>query len=137
MWVTTWNVNGIRARKERVLNWIDSYYPTVLCLQETRCHDSQFPYNELKKYYPHIEHAGQKGSNGVAILSKHKIENVSHDPFEQSCRAIFGTVKDLRIGSVYVPQGQSLESDKFVYKQECGQSLFTGLRMKQKNIQTW
>ena len=117
MVITTWNVNGVRARKERILSWLDKHHPTILCLQETRCEDLAFPYIDLRKYYPYIIHRGQKKSNGVAILSKYKMRDIDMLPlFDDQCRAIACTVKNVRIINLYVIQGQNLESERYPEK---------------------
>ena len=117
MWITTWNVNGIRARKDRVLSWVDQYYPPILCLQETRCLNAVFPHTELSSYYEHIAHTDQPKSNGVAILSKHKLYDIDINPIgDDQHRVIAATIKDHRIINIYVPQGSAIEDPKYSYK---------------------
>src|SRR5829696_8910449 len=69
--VTTWNINSVRLRIEQVRRFLDDAAPDVLCLQETKCPDNCFPLKMLQSFgYPHVVQAGQKGYNGVAILSR-------------------------------------------------------------------
>ena len=75
--ITTWNINSVRLRIEQVGRFLAAARPDVLCLQETKCPDERMPLAELRAFgYPHIAHAGQKGYNGVAILSRYPFENV-------------------------------------------------------------
>ena len=69
--VTTWNINSVRLRIEQVGRFLAAKQPDVLCLQETKCPDDRLPLNDLRAFgYPHVAHAGHKGFNGVAILSR-------------------------------------------------------------------
>jgi exodeoxyribonuclease-3 len=69
--VSTWNINSVRLRIQQVRRFLKKEAPDVLCLQETKCPDDRFPLKQLRSYgYPHITFAGQKGYNGVAILSR-------------------------------------------------------------------
>ena len=69
--VTTWNINSVRLRIEQVGRFLAATQPDVLCLQETKCPDDRLPLNDLRAFgYPHVAHAGHKGFNGVAILSR-------------------------------------------------------------------
>ncbi|MEN3929571.1 exodeoxyribonuclease III [Microvirga sp. W0021] len=70
--VTTWNINSVRLRSDQVRQFLENERPDILCLQETKCPDDKFPFKELKSFgYPFITNVGQKGYNGVAILSKY------------------------------------------------------------------
>jgi len=69
MRIVTWNVNSIRAREDRVLNWLDQHRPDVLCLQELKCTDDQFPYDGFDQLGYHVAMHGQKTYNGVAVIS--------------------------------------------------------------------
>ena len=116
----TWNVNSIRTRLPLLLEWLEEQNPDVVCLQETKVEDQLFPVLELRQSGYECAFYGQKSYNGVAILSKHPIEDVKtgfrngYDP--DNARLIAGTVSGVRVVNVYVPQGQTTESDKFKYK---------------------
>jgi exonuclease III len=70
--VTTWNINSVRFRIQQVRRFLKKERPDVLCLQETKCPNDSFPLKQLRSYgYPHVAYTGQKGYNGVAILSRH------------------------------------------------------------------
>jgi exodeoxyribonuclease III len=118
--IATWNVNSIRSRLERVAAWAERERPDVLCLQEIKTVDDGFPLEPFAALGYHAEVFGQKTYNGVALLSLSPISgvvrNLPDDEPDAPRRLIAGTVKKVRIVNVYVPNGQSPESDKFVYK---------------------
>ena len=120
--VATWNVNSIRTRLPLLLWWLEKHNPDAVCLQETKVEDPQFPAFELKQVGYESAYYGQKSYNGVAILSKHsikKIHNGFHNGYDRgNARLIAVTVSGVRIINVYVPQGQTTESNKFKYKLE-------------------
>ena len=122
MIVATWNVNSVRSRLERVVGWTERTRPDVLCLQEIKTTDDLFPLEPFTELGYHVEVFGQKTYNGVAILSLTPItdvvRNLPDDPEDAPRRLIAGTVGKVRIVNVYVPNGQSPESDKFVYKMD-------------------
>ena len=76
MKVATWNVNSIRARRQHVIDWLDAARPDVLCLQELKVTEADFPYDEIRECGYEAAVFGQKTYNGVAILSRHPISNV-------------------------------------------------------------
>ena len=119
MKIATWNVNSLNVRLPHVLDWLASAQPDVLCLQETKLEDAKFPFDALVAAGYQAVHAGQKTYNGVAILSKYPLMDVSINlptyPDEQK-RVIAATVNGVRIVCAYMPNGQSLESDKYQYK---------------------
>jgi len=118
--VATWNVNSIRTRLPLLLEWLEEQNPDVVCLQETKVEDAQFPAWELRQAGYESVCYGQKSYNGVAIISKHPIEDVQlgfHNCYDQdNARLITATVSGVRLVNVYIPQGQTTESDKFKYK---------------------
>ena len=120
MKLTTWNVNSIRQRLPRVLAWVAANRPDVLCLQETKVVDEDFPRAPFEELGYHVETYGQKTYNGVALLAREPLERVtrgfSDDPPDAPRRAIAATVGGLRILNVYVPNGESVESEKFPFK---------------------
>lgn len=122
MKIATWNVNSIRSRVERVVAWTARERPDVLCLQEIKTTDDGFPVEAFAELGYHAEVFGQKTYNGVAILSLQPlskvVRNLPDDEEDAPRRLIAGTVDGVRIVNVYVPNGQSPESDKFVYKMD-------------------
>jgi exodeoxyribonuclease-3 len=131
MKLATWNVNSLKVRLPQVLEWLASRQPEVLCLQETKQEDCHFPVAELAAAgYPAL-FAGQKTYNGVAILSREGARDiVTALPGAPDAQARFlaATVGDVRVVCVYVPNGQSLESDKFAYKMAWLEALHGRLR---------
>ena len=130
MLIATWNVNSIRTRLSQIINWINQVKPDILCLQETKVINNDFPLEPFEKLGYEVIIHGQKSYNGVAILSKNKIEkvnkgfisnpieeNIKNEFFEQK-RLISAVINGLRIVNIYVPNGSSLDSDKFKYKIE-------------------
>jgi exodeoxyribonuclease-3 len=122
MKVATWNVNSIRSRVERVADWTARVRPDVLCLQEIKTTDDGFPLGVFADLGYQAEVFGQKTYNGVAILSREPmskvVRNLPGDEPDAPRRLIAATVGKIRIVNVYVPNGQSPESDKFVYKMD-------------------
>ncbi len=122
MLVATWNINSIRAREERLLAWLERRDPDVVCLQELKCTDEQFPWAAVEAAGYHAAVHGQKTYNGVAILAKGEIEDVvrgfDDGGEEGEARIISGTVQGARIVSVYVVNGKRIDSDKYALKLE-------------------
>lgn len=122
MKITTWNVNGLRARLLHVIDFLREHQPDVLCLQETKVIDEQFPREPLEDEGYNIECFGQKSYNGVAILARHRMEEVSRglpdEGDEADKRAIGCIVDDFMILDLYVPNGQDVGTDKYRYKLE-------------------
>lgn len=119
MKLATWNVNSLKVRLPHVLNWLEANPVDVLCLQETKLQDEDFPVAELKAAGYHSVYCGQKTYNGVAILSREPAGDVqygipSHD--DEQKRMIAANIGDTRIVCVYVPNGQAVDSDKYYYK---------------------
>lgn len=119
MKIATWNVNSLKVRLPHVLQWLAENPVDVLCLQETKLTDDKFPAAELEAAGYHSAWTGQKTYNGVAILSRHPIEDVvkNNPRFEdEQQRLIAATINGIRIVCAYFPNGQSLDSDKYQYK---------------------
>jgi exodeoxyribonuclease-3 len=121
MIVATWNVNSLKVRLEHLQQWVAEAKPDVVCLQETKCVDEQFPAEFLRSLgFEHLAYTGQKTYNGVAILSKLPIANVQvgfvATPPDEQRRLIRADVGGVRIFNAYVPNGQAIGSDKFAYK---------------------
>ncbi len=119
MRIATWNVNSLKVRLPHVLDWLATNQPDVLCLQELKQEDSQFPLAELQQAGYQAVFSGQKTYNGVAILSKSAPTDVQYgipNFLDEQKRVIAATINGIRIVCVYIPNGQSLDSDKYQYK---------------------
>jgi exodeoxyribonuclease III len=118
--VATWNVNSIKARLPRVTEWLKAAKPDVVLLQETKCEDASFPRSEIEDLGYNLALCGQKTYNGVAILSKSPIEDVTcdlpGDDNDSQSRYIEGFTCGLHVASIYLPNGNPVDSDKFPYK---------------------
>jgi len=121
MQVATWNVNSVRARQERLLHWLRKNPVDVLCLQETKVIDNDFPYEEIQSAgYEALVH-GQKTYNGVAILTRLPAKDLQKGFVDESAddlqaRLIVATIHNIRMVCVYVPNGKELSSESFQYK---------------------
>lgn len=124
MKITTWNINGIRARLDGALAYVREAKPDVLCLQEIKCVDEGFPTEAFSDLGYKVATHGQKGFNGVAILSLFPIEDVARglagDNGDAQARFIEATITDgalsVRVASIYLPNGNPVGTDKFAYK---------------------
>lgn len=120
MKIVTWNVNSVKARHERVLSWLGRHRPDVLCLQELKVTDENFPFLAFEEAGYHSVAFCQKAYNGVAILSRQAPENVQRglddgDP-ENDARLVYARIGSLHVVSVYVPNGQTVGSEAYAYK---------------------
>jgi exodeoxyribonuclease-3 len=119
MKIATWNVNSLKVRLEHVQDWLKESQADVLCLQETKTEDVNFPLLVLQEAGYNVVFCGQKTYNGVAIISKLEMTDVQYgipnfeDPQK---RVIAATINNTRIVCVYIPNGESVESDKYQYK---------------------
>jgi exodeoxyribonuclease-3 len=125
MKIVTWNINGVRARIGNLLHWLGESKPDIVCLQEIKTVDDQFPRAEIEALGYNVETHGQKGFNGVAILSKLKFDEVNRslpgDDGDEQARfieGVFSTTRGaLRVASVYLPNGNPIDDPvKFPYK---------------------
>jgi len=119
MKLATWNVNSLKVRLPHVLQWLAATSVDVLCLQETKLTDDKFPVAEIEAAGYQVAFTGQKTYNGVAILSKHPMREVVRNipSFEdQQQRVIAATIEGMRIVCAYIPNGQSVGSEKYQYK---------------------
>ncbi|MEO6353486.1 MAG: exodeoxyribonuclease III [Burkholderiaceae bacterium] len=119
MKLATWNVNSLKVRLPQVLQWLAANPVDVLCLQETKLTDDKFPAAEIETAGYQVAYAGQKTYNGVAILSRHPIADVvRNNPLfaDEQQRIISATIEGIRIVCAYIPNGQSVDSDKYHYK---------------------
>lgn len=120
MKIATWNVNGINARTEHLLKWLKEFNPDVALLQELKTPGTAVPEMELKDLGYYIEYVGQKSFNGVAILSKTKInvvlEALPGDEEDIQARYIEADTGGIRVASLYFPNGNPVDTEKFTYK---------------------
>lgn len=123
MKIATWNVNSVRQRTEHLLRYLREVAPDVLCLQELKCVDAAFPHIEVEALGYNVAVHGQKGFNGVALLSKAPIEitrGLPGDPEDEQARYIEAIVPDargiVRVASIYVPNGNPPQTEKYAYK---------------------
>jgi exodeoxyribonuclease-3 len=124
MKIATWNVNSIRSRLHQLLPWLKDAAPDVVLLQELKCTEDTFPKMEIEDLGYNLAIHGQKTYNGVAILSKFPLSDIecglAGDASDDQARYIEAVVSTkhsaIRVVSVYVPNGQSPDSEKFPYK---------------------
>lgn len=120
--LATWNINSIRAREERALAWTAANAPDILCLQEIKVEDADFPTLAFRGLGYEAAVYGQRTYNGVAILSKRPITDVvrgfGDGGDETHSRFIAATVDGIRLFNVYVPNGQAPGTDKYTFKIE-------------------
>ena len=121
----TWNVNSVRARLPRLVGWLESAQPDVVCLQETKCTADEFPTADVERLGYEVAAHGDGRWNGVALLSRVGIADVqrgigqgaSEPPYDEA-RCISAVCGDVRFVSVYVPNGRSLDSPHYAVKLE-------------------
>jgi exodeoxyribonuclease III len=124
MRVITWNVNSVRLRLPHLLDLLKQHEPDAVCLQELKCIDEQFPRDEIEEAGYQAEVFGQKSFNGVAILTRSRLEDVRRglpgDEADDQARYIEGVLHGaggpVRIASIYLPNGNPLGTEKFPYK---------------------
>jgi exodeoxyribonuclease-3 len=121
MKVATWNVNSIRARRERVVEWVGRNEPDVLCLQELKTEDAEFPADEFRELGYEAALFGQRTYNGVAILARGPLRDVELGfgdgvPDPQARFIAATTASGVRVMSAYIPNGEAVGSEKFAYK---------------------
>jgi len=119
MKLATWNVNSLKVRLPQVLDWLKLHQPDVLCLQETKLEDANFPVPEIQAAGYQVLCSGQKTYNGVAILTRDAArEALAEIPgySDPQKRVLAATTGGLRVICLYVPNGQSVDSDKYRYK---------------------
>lgn len=125
MRLATWNVNSIRSRIDRVADWLERHEIDVLAMQETKARDDQFPFERLRALGYEVAHRGYNQWNGVALLSRVGLEDVSPgfdgdpgwgEPRVSEARALGATCGGIRVWSVYVPNGRHLTDPHMSYK---------------------
>lgn len=124
MKITTWNINGVKARLKSALTYLRQESPDVVCLQEIKSVDENFPTAAFEDLGYNVATHGQKGFNGVAILSKQPFDEVTPrlpgDDSDEQARFIEATVSvpsgALKVASIYLPNGNPIGTEKFAYK---------------------
>jgi exodeoxyribonuclease-3 len=117
--LATWNLNSLKVRLPQLLTWLDTHRPDVVCLQETKLEDITFPAATIREAGYQPLYSGQKTYNGVAILSR----SATSEPLnaipafvDHQKRVLATSIGELRVVCLYVPNGQSVDSDKYRYK---------------------
>ncbi|HXL24185.1 MAG TPA: exodeoxyribonuclease III [Chthoniobacterales bacterium] len=120
MKIASWNINSLRKRQDRLFAWLENTEPDIVCLQETKCTDEQFPALALQSAGYAAAYHGEKSYNGVAILSKTKLTDVRaslcDEVVDPQARVISATIGNLCIYSIYAPNGQAVGSPAYKYK---------------------
>lgn len=119
MKIATWNVNSIRVRLPQVLAWLSKEGPDVLCLQETKITDEDFTLEAIRDAGYHAVYCGQKSYNGVATLSRApaaEVVNALPGLGDNQKRLLAATIDGVRVVNVYVPNGEAVGSEKYLYK---------------------
>ncbi len=120
--VATWNVNSLRARIDRVDEWLGYAKPDILCMQETKMPDGIFPYDHFSELGYEAIHYGHNQWNGVAILSRVGLEPIKRGFFDEDgdgsseARSVWAECGGIKVGSVYVPNGRALDDPHMDYK---------------------
>ncbi|MDB4845953.1 exodeoxyribonuclease III [Candidatus Pelagibacter sp.] len=139
MIITSWNVNSVRARLDNIKDYLNKFSPDIVMMQEIKTQDETFPYDDFSSldYESHV--FGQKSYNGVAIISKQKLENIRldliKDKLKQS-RIISAEFKhrkkNIQIINIYTPNGNPVDTDKYTYKKEWLDNLIKQLKALSK-----
>jgi exodeoxyribonuclease-3 len=120
--IATWNINSVRARVDRLCNWLKAAQPDVLFLQELKCTDAEFPREAVEAAGYQSETFGQKTYNGVAVISKEPVQDVARGLADgvddDQARLIWCTVRGVRMCGLYAPNGQAVGSPAYSYKLE-------------------
>ena len=122
MKIVSWNINSLRKRQDGLFAWLEASQPDIVCLQETKCSDEQFPVLALEAAGYHCAYHGEKSYNGVAILSRAKLVDVRaslcDEVHDAQARVLAATIQNVRIFSIYAPNGQAVGSPAYRYKLE-------------------
>jgi exodeoxyribonuclease III len=120
MRIASWNINSLRKRQDRLFAWLEATQPDIVCMQETKCPDEQFPALALQAAGYGSAYHGEKSYNGVAILAKNELHDVRaalcDEVVDPQARVIAATVGQLRVFSIYAPNGQAVGSPAYEYK---------------------
>ena len=139
MIISSWNVNSVRARIENIKEYLNKFSPDILMMQEIKTPDETYPYDDIKtlKYENYV--FGQKSYNGVAIISKKKLDGIKNDIFKdknKQSRIITAEVKykkkNITLINIYTPNGNPVDTEKYVYKKKWLDSLIKQLKSLSK-----
>ena len=136
MLLATWNVNGIRARSQRLAEWLSERQPDVVCLQELKIVETEFPHLELRASGYHAVLSGQQSWNGVAVLAKERPEIVMRElpgAEEAGARFVVAKVHGMEVASVYIPNGKTLAHADYKVKLAWLESLATHVEARAKS----
>jgi exodeoxyribonuclease-3 len=134
--LATWNVNGIRARSQRLAEWLAERQPDVVCLQELKIVETEFPHLELRASGYHAVLSGQQSWNGVAVLAKERPEIVMRElpgAEEAGARFVVAKVHGMEVASVYIPNGKTLAHADYKVKLAWLESLATHIEARAKS----
>ena len=130
--IATWNVNSIKARLPHLLAWLREAAPDVVLLQEIKTTAEQFPRLEVEDAGYNVAVAGQKTYNGVAVLSRRPIDveltTLPGDAADEQARYLEAFTGDVRVASIYLPNGNPVDSDKYPYKLAWMERLYAHVR---------
>ena len=120
MKIVSWNINSLRKRQDLLFDWLEAIKPDIVCLQETKCPDDQFPALALQAVGYRSAYHGEKSYNGVAILANREPRDVRpslcDEVVDPQARVIAATIDDVRVFSIYAPNGQAIGSPAYEYK---------------------
>lgn len=136
MLLATWNVNGIRARSQRLAEWLAERQPDVVCLQELKIVEEEFPHLELRASGYHAVLSGQQSWNGVAVIAKERPEMVMRElpgAEEAGARFVVARVLGMEIASVYIPNGKTTAHPDYKLKLAWLESLATHVESRAKS----
>ena len=139
MRIVSWNINSLRKRQERLLAWLAETQPDIVCLQETKCTDEQFPGTSFASRRISFRVSRPKSYNGVAILSRNALQDVRaslcDEEEDPQARVIAATIGSVRVYSIYAPNGQAVGSPAYDYKLKWYGRLQKCLREKESSAQ--
>jgi exodeoxyribonuclease III (xth) len=140
MIISSWNVNSVRARIENIKEYLKKFSPDIVMMQEIKTQNETYPYDDFSslKYENYV--FGQKSYNGVAIVSKKKLENIKNDPFKdknKQSRIITADIKfkkkNITLINIYTPNGNPVDTEKYTYKLYWLESLIKKLKSISKS----
>jgi len=118
--IATWNVNSVKARLSNVIDWLAATSPDVVLFQEIKCETPNFPAAAFQELGYHVQAVGQKSYNGVALLSRQPAEDIitrlPGEPEDEQARYVEATIAGVRIASLYLPNGNPVDTEKYPYK---------------------
>ena len=139
MKISSWNVNSVRARIENIKDYLNKFSPNILLMQEIKTEEKNFPFNEFEDLGYHSYVFGQKSYNGVAIISKKKLENVSTDIIKdklKQARTISAEFefkkRKILVINIYTPNGNPVDTEKYDYKKNWMDQLIKQLKSLSK-----